>query len=157
MKTLDYLGLDVQATLVTVKELQQLLADLHVFYMNMRGYHWHIEGEKFFVLHEKFEEIYDDLAEQIDEVAERILMLGGYPQNKFSELLKTAQIKEESLVKGYKESVQGTLNSFKVIIEQIKKVVDVAEKADDQRTQDLVTAYLEQYEKKTWMFVAFMK
>lgn len=157
MKTLDYLGLDVQATLVTVKELQQLLADLHMFYMNMRGYHWHIEGEKFFVLHEKFEEIYDDLAEQIDEVAERILMLGGYPQNKFSELLKIAKIKEESLVKGYKESVQGTLNSFKVIIEQIKKVVDVAEKADDQRTQDLVTAYLEQYEKKTWMFVAFMK
>ncbi len=157
MKTLDYLGLDAQATKVTVKELQQLLADLHVFYMNMRGYHWYIEGKKFFVLHEKFEEIYTGLEKQIDEVAERILMLDDYPRNKFSEFIKISHIKEEGLVKEADESVRGTLNGFKVIIKQIKKIVAAAAKAEDQRTQDLVTGYLEHYEKSVWMFLVFMK
>ena len=40
--------------------------------------------------------MYDDAAEKVDEIAERILMLGGVPENKFSEYLKVAKIKEVS-------------------------------------------------------------
>ncbi len=43
------------------KELNQLLSDYQVFYMNVRGFHWNIKGEKFFELHAKFEELYNDL------------------------------------------------------------------------------------------------
>lgn len=157
MKTLDFLGLDATATKETVKELQQLLADLHVFYMNLRGYHWNIEGKKFFVLHEKFEEIYDGVEEQIDEVAERILMLGENPESKFSEFLKVAKIQEAGLVKDGKDAVAGTLDGFKVIINQIKAVAEAAGNAGDQATEDLVMGYLGDYEKTVWMLVAFLK
>lgn len=157
MNVLDFTGVNAQGAKATAKELQQLLADLHVFYMNLRGYHWHVEGEKFFGLHEKFEEIYDDVEEQIDEVAERILMLGEYPENRFSEYLKKAQLKEESLVKAGKETVKATLEAFKVIIAQLKKVADAASAGEDQATEDLVMGYLGEYEKRTWMFVAFLK
>ena len=34
--------------------------------------------------------MYNNAAEKVDELAERILMLGGEPENKFSEYLKVA-------------------------------------------------------------------
>lgn len=153
MRTLDFLGLEASEAKATVVEMQQLLADLHVFYMNLRGYHWNIEGEQFFLLHEQFEELYDAVEEQIDEVAERILMLGENPESKFSNYLKIAKIQEAGLVKDTKGTVEGTLQGIKAIMDQIKKVVEVA----DQGTAELVGAYLGGYEKKVWMLVAFMK
>lgn len=157
MKTLDFLGLGASGAKATVKELQQLLADLQVFYANVHGYHWHIEGHKFFLLHKQFEEIYSEINEQIDEVAERILVLGDYPESKYSNYLKTAKIKEAGLVKDTDGSIQGTLDGFKVIIKQLRKIIEVADKGGDKKTEDLATGYLEAYEKKTWMLVAFMK
>ena len=50
------------------KELNALLCDLHVFYQNVRGFHWNVQGQNFFELHAKFEEIYTDLQVKIDEV-----------------------------------------------------------------------------------------
>lgn len=157
MKNLEFTGLDASGAKKTVKELQQLLADLHVFYMNLRGYHWHIQGEKFFVLHEKFEELYESVNEQIDEVAERILMLDGSPENKFSEYLKLSNIKEENGVSGAEETVKGTLNAFKVLLAQMRKVEAVAGESNDGVTVGMMDGYLEGHEKNVWMLVAFLK
>lgn len=157
MKVLDFTGVDAAGAKNTAKELQQLLADLHVFYMNLRGYHWHIEGKKFFSLHEKFEEIYETINEQIDEVAERILMLDAVPENKFSELLKTSNIKEVGGVSDAKETVLGTLESFKILLPQIRKVGAAADEAGDGVTVGMMDGYLEGHEKTVWMLVAFMK
>ena len=157
MKNLEFTGLDAAGAQKTANELQQLLADLHVFYMNLRGYHWHIQGEKFFVLHEKFEEIYDSVNEQIDEVAERILMLDASPQNKFSEYLKLSNIKEDGGVSGVSETVKGTLNAFKVLLAQMRKVSAVADEVNDSVTVGMMDGYLEGHEKTVWMLVAFAK
>ena len=96
MKTLDYIHLDASAVSNVVASLKQLLADYQVFYTNLRGFHWNIKGHGFFVLHGKFEDMYNNAAEKVDELAERILMLGGEPENKFSEYLKVARVKEVS-------------------------------------------------------------
>ena len=76
MKTLDFIRLDANASNQVVNALQQLLADYHVFYANLRGLHWNIQG-KILCSASKFEELYDEVADQIDEIAERILTLGG--------------------------------------------------------------------------------
>lgn len=94
MKTLNYIKLNESGVANVVSALHQLLADFQVYYTNLRGFHWNIKGHGFFVLHEKFESMYDDAAEKVDEIAERILMLGGVPENKFSEYLKVAKIKK---------------------------------------------------------------
>ena len=93
MKTLDYLHLNEKKVADVVSALHQLLADFQVHYTNLRGFHWDIKGHGFFVLHGKFEDMYNDAAEKVDEIAERILMLGGTPENKFSEYLKVAKVK----------------------------------------------------------------
>lgn len=157
MKTLDFTGLNAERAKVTAQELQKLLADMHVFYMNMRGFHWNVEGSKFFSLHKLFEEIYDGLSEQIDEVAERILTLGESPESKFSNYLKTATIQEAGLVKDTLGTVQSTLDGFKVLIAQMRKVAEVAGEAGDNVSEDMMVGFMEGYEKKVWMLVAFMK
>ena len=91
MKTLNYIKLNESGVANVVSALHQLLADFQVYYTNLRGFHWNIKGHGFFVLHEKLESMYDDAAEKVDEIAERILMLGGVPENKFSEYLKVAK------------------------------------------------------------------
>lgn len=155
MKTLDIIGLDAQVAQKTVKELQQLLADFHVFYMNARGYHWNIKGNQFFTLHEEFESIYTGLADQIDEVAERILTLGGVPENQFSKYLQASKVKEVGEVNCPIEAVEGVLGAYKVVIAQERVVAEVA--GDDDVTADLMTEYLTEQEKKVWMLVSYLQ
>ena len=155
MKTLDYLNLNEAKVLNIVAGLQQLLADFQVHYTNLRGFHWEIKGRGFFVLHEKFESMYDDAAAKIDEIAERILTLGGTPENKFSEYLKVARVPEVSGVSRSSEAVENVLATYKHFIAEERKLIDLANEANDAVTADMLTGYLKEQEKLVWMLVAF--
>ena len=155
MKTLDYLNLDNKNVENVVVALQNLLADFQVYYTNLRGFHWEIKGRGFFVLHEKFESMYDDAAAKVDEIAERILTLGGTPENKYSGYLKMARIPEVSGVSSSKEAVDNVLNTYKHFIAEERKLIELAEEANDVVTADMLTGYLKEQEKMVWMLVAF--
>ena len=155
MKTLDYLNLNETRVVNVVDALHNLLADFQVYYTNLRGFHWEIKGRGFFVLHEKFESMYDDAAAKIDEIAERILMLGGTPENKFSGYLKVARIAEVSGISSSREAVDNILNTYKHFIAEERKLIELAEEANDVVTADLLTGYLKEQEKMIWMLVAF--
>ena len=155
MKTLDYIKLNESGVANVVSALHQLLADFQVHYTNLRGFHWNIKGHGFFVLHEKFESMYDDAAEKIDEIAERILMLGGVPENKFSEYLKVAKIKEVSNISCGSDAVSHILETYSYLIGEERKVIGLAGEASDDVTADLMTGYLKEQEKMVWMLTAF--
>ena len=155
MKTLDYLNLNEARVANVVTALQNLLADFQIYYTNLRGFHWEIKGRGFFVLHEKFESMYDDAAAKVDEIAERILMLGGTPENKFSNYLKTARIYEVSGVSTSHEAVENILSTYKHFIAEERKLIKLAEEANDVVTADLLTGYLKEQEKMIWMLVSF--
>ena len=155
MKTLNYIKLNESGVANVVSALHQLLADFQVYYTNLRGFHWNIKGHGFFVLHEKFESMYDDAAEKVDEIAERILMLGGVPENKFSEYLKVAKIKEVSDVACGSDAVSNILETYGYLIGEERKIIELANEAGDDVTADLMTGYLKEQEKMVWMLVAF--
>lgn len=155
MKTLDYLHLNETKVAGVVSALSQLLADFQVHYTNLRGMHWNIKGHGFFVLHEKFESMYDDTAEKVDEIAERILMLGGTPENRFSEYLKTAKIKEVADISCSCDAVDHILATYGHLIGEERKLIELANEAGDDATADLMTGYLKEQEKLVWMLVAF--
>ena len=152
---MDFLHLDASAAKGVAASLKQLLADYQIFYSNLRGLHWNIKGHGFFVLHEKFESMYDDTAEKIDEIAERILMLGGVPENKFSEYLKVANVKEVSDISCGSEAVDHILETYGYLIGEERKVIELANEAGDDVTADLMTGYLKEQEKMVWMLGAF--
>lgn len=154
MKTLDFTGLDENKVQPVVNGLGTLLADLQVFYTNLRAFHWNVKGHAFFTLHAKFEEIYDDVAEKVDEVAERILQLGSVPESRYSVYLTASEVKEAPYVECGKEIVAAIRETLKVLIARERQIVADASEAGDEVTVALMDDYLKGQEKLVWMSVA---
>ncbi|MFC0605660.1 Dps family protein [Winogradskyella pulchriflava] len=154
---MSYLNINDEKTLPTVVELNTLLADYHIYYQNLRNFHWNILGENFFDLHQKFEELYNDAQVKIDEIAERILTLRYHPMSKLSDYLASSSIKEVSSKQTDKEMVNAILDNHATILKQMSKVIDKANKIGDEGTIDLIGAYIRELEKNSWMLNAFTK
>lgn len=152
----NQIGLENADMSVVIDKLNALLSSYHVFYINVRGYHWNVKGEHFFSLHVKFEELYTSLQVQIDEIAERILTLGGTPMHAYSDFAKHATIKEDKNVHNGKKCVEGVVNGLQALIEEQRNVSAVAADAEDQGTADLVDSYVQEQEKLVWMYNAFL-
>lgn len=148
---MSYLGLDENKTTNTVKELNVLLADYHLYYQKLRNFHWNIIGKNFFDLHEKFEELYDDAKIKVDEIAERILTLRFQPTSNLSDYLKISNLKEaESDLSDY-EMIHSLLDDHGTLLKQLRKVAKIAEEGEDEGTIDLVGGYIRELEKTSWM------
>lgn len=150
------IGLETAQAKNIAEELNTLLANYTIFYMNVRGYHWNIKGDKFFTLHVKFEELYNDLAEKIDEIAERVLTLGHTPVHTFTDYLRIAEIKESHDVTGGTETVSRILEAFSSILTMQRRIAELSDKAGDIGTNDMVTGYISAQEKMVWMYAAFL-
>ncbi len=140
----------------SVEKLNALLSSYHVFYVNVRGYHWNVKGEHFFSLHTKFEELYTELQTQIDEIAERILTLGGTPLHAYSDFSQLTSVAEHKNVFDGRDCVQGVVQGLENLINEQKALIEVAETAGDQNTADLVSGYTQGQEKHIWMYKAFL-
>lgn len=156
MANTNQIGLEKKDMTEIIKKLNNLLSSYHIFYINVRGYHWNVKGEHFFSLHEKFEELYTDLQLQIDEIAERILTLGGVPLHAYSDFSENASIKEDKNVHDGKACVKGLVSGLQALIEEQRIVAEAAEDVDDQGSADLVTEYVQKQEKLVWMYTAFL-
>lgn len=154
---IDYLNIDNQKVLPVVSELNVLLADYHVYYQKLRNFHWNIVGKNFFDLHQRFEEMYDDTKTKIDEVAERIVTLEYHPISRLSDYIEVSRIKESSPLLSDIEMVREIIEDHKLLLEQLGKVFNRANKAGDEGTADLIGAYIRELEKSTWMLNAWLK
>ena len=152
----NQIGLEKSDMSAIIQKLNSLLSSYHIFYINVRGYHWNVKGEHFFSLHEKFEELYTDLQLQIDEIAERILTLGGTPLHAYSDFAENASISEDKNVHDGKSCVKGVVTGLQSLIEEQRSVSAAADEADDQGTADLVDEYVQEQEKLIWMYNAFL-
>jgi len=152
---MNYLGLDDKKTANTVKELNILLADYHLYYQKLRNFHWNVIGKSFFDLHEKFEELYDDAKLKVDEIAERILTLRYQPASNLSDYLKSATVKESKSDISDSEMIKILLGDHGIILKQLRKVAEEADKGGDEGTIDLVGAYIRELEKTSWMLDAW--
>ena len=154
MKTTEITGLGNQNTSILVNALSQLLADYQVHYTNLRNLHWNVKGHGFFVLHEKYEEFYDDAASKIDEIAERILQLDGTPESRFSEYLKVSSIKELGIVECGHEGIAYVLGALKTLIASEREVLKQASQIGDEVTVAIMSDWLKEQEKTSWILVA---
>ncbi len=152
----NQIGLEKADMSEVIAQLNNLLSTYHVFYLNVRGYHWNVKGEHFFTLHPKFEELYTSLQLQIDEIAERILTLGGTPLHAYSDFVQHTSIEEDKNVKDGNACVKGVVTGLQALITEQRKVSALAADSEDQGTADLVDAYVQEQEKLIWMYNAFL-
>lgn len=152
----NQIGLEKADMSQVITKLNGLISSYHMFYINVRGYHWNVKGEHFFSLHPKFEELYTALQIQIDEIAERILTLGGTPFHAYSDFTQHTGIHEDKNVKDGNTCVKGVVTGLQALIEEQRQVSALAAEAEDQGSADLVDAYVQEQEKLVWMYNAFL-
>jgi starvation-inducible DNA-binding protein len=157
MSTKNFIGLESVAAQQIIDGLNDLLANHQVYYTNLRGLHWDIQGDKFYELHELYEEYYDGEASAIDEVAERIVMLGGHPENRFSEYIKVSGIKEISGVSNWEAGVNHVIASLNTLLEKSRNILKSAFAAGDTGTVSLVSKHIKDFETNLWKLTAYMK
>ena len=157
MATKNWIGLDQQQSQIVAEQLNTLLANYQVFYINTRGFHWNITGKEFFELHAKFEELYNDLLEKVDEIAERILTLGHTPLHSFSDYLKLSTVKEATNISDGRQAVQLVVDNFGTVLSIQRSLLKVAQDSNDEGTAALMSDYIRQQEKLVWMLSAYLK
>lgn len=153
---MNYLKLTKSETQEIVKELNQLLAEYHLYYQKLRNFHWNIKGAHFFNLHEKFEELYNNAKEAIDEIAERILTLKHSPMSNLSEYLEQSQIKESATDLNDVDMVKHIVKDHATLIDTMLSIVELAGKKGDEGTIDLISGYIATIEKESWMLNSFI-
>jgi starvation-inducible DNA-binding protein len=153
---ISLVGLDNEKSVKLSEKMNLLLANYQLFYINARGMHWNIKGENFFELHLKFEELYTNIQVKIDEVAERILTLGFTPLHSYSDYLKYADIKESTNISNGRDSIQIIIDSLSKLIYLQREILHLAEDANDEGTNALMSDYIREQEKLVWMYNAYM-
>ena len=137
-------------------KLNLYLANQMVDYVKKHNLHWNLKGNHFFSLHAKLEELYEEANDFLDEVAERILALGGNPVSSMKEALAMATIKElGDGPKSTDETIRTLISDTDYWIKDSKEIADLADKEDDNVTNDMFNGFTKTYQKLAWMLKAY--
>jgi len=136
--------------------LNELLANYSVHYQKLRNFHWNVKGQDFFDLHEQFEQQYNEARENIDAIAERIRVFGKTPLSTMRDYLEISEIKETSTDLKSDIMVRETLSDYRILLQSMFAVVDVAVDQNDSGTEEMVKKFINAIEKHHWMLSAFL-
>ncbi|MEJ8756307.1 Dps family protein [Pontibacter sp. H259] len=156
MNKLTNIGLQKEDAKQMADKLNELLANYHLYYQNLRGFHWNIKGVNFFQLHAKFEELYNTALLRIDAIAERILTIGQQPLHTFTDYLRVSAITEASNLTNDTVTVTTTHQNLTTILNLERQILSLAAETGDEGTVSLISEDINEIEKTLWMLNAFL-
>jgi starvation-inducible DNA-binding protein len=131
--------------------LSRLLADTYTLYLKTHNFHWNVTGPMFNTLHLMFEEQYTELSAAVDLVAERIRALGFPAPGSYKDYARLSSIGETEGVPSAEEMIALLVEGQEAVTRTARGVFEVAERANDQPTADLLTQRMQVHEKTAWM------
>ena len=137
--------------------LSRMLADSFCLYLKTHNYHWNVKGPMFQTLHVMFMDQYTELWNALDEIAERIRSLGFPAPGTMAEFAKLSAIKETEGVPAAEDMIRDVLIASQTVTRTAREVLDLADKANDQPTIDLMTQRLQVHEKNAWMLRSLLE
>ena len=140
--------------------LAHLLADTYTLYLTTHNFHWNVTGPMFNSLHTMFETQYTEQWTALDEVAERIRALGYNAPGSYREFASLTSIPEEPGLTDsadWREMVRQLVVGNEAVCRTARKVLDVADDADDDPTEDLMIQRLQTHEKYAWMLRSLLE
>ncbi|WP_169542821.1 Dps family protein [Sneathiella aquimaris] len=137
--------------------LKHLLADSYTLYLQTHNFHWNVTGPKFRDLHLMFEEHYTELAIAVDDIAERIRTLGVAAPGTYKAFNELSAIEEIDGVPDAEEMVSILTKGHEQVVRTCRKVLAVAQEADDESTAALVSDRMRIHEKTAWMLRSLLK
>ena len=140
--------------------LSRFLADSYTLYLKTHNFHWNVTGPMFNSLHVMFMTQYTEQWTALDEIAERIRALGFNAPGSYAQFVKLASIKEESgdgAMPDWQGMVRQLVAGNEAVCRTGRKVLDIADDADDNPTEDLLTQRLQIHEKYAWMLRSLLQ
>jgi starvation-inducible DNA-binding protein len=140
--------------------LSRFLADSYTLYLKTHNFHWNVTGPMFNALHTMFETQYTEQWTALDETAERIRALGFNAPGSYREFVALSSIAEEPGLTNsadWHEMVRQLVVGNEAVCRTARKVLDIADDADDAPTEDLLTQRLQTHEKYAWMLRSLLQ
>ncbi len=150
------IGLDPQSITKTVEGLNNLLADMQVFYQNVRGFHWNVKGSEFYDFQVKFAELYTGLQLKIDDVAERILTLGGRPLHTYESYLAKTDVHAVKDISSGPEALKHCVAALSVLLLRERALLQLSIEVGDIGTSALMSDCIKEQEKTVWKYRTYM-
>lgn len=157
-KSFRKLGFTYLETAEIVVALKQLFANYQVHYHKLRNFHWNVESHDFFELHQEFENEYNKVQERIDIIAERIRVFGLKPAITIEETIEMSDIQQvKSNRMEATDMVHEVLKDFDILHDKMLDVLNASLEAGDNVTEQIITEFMRDLEKRNWMFTAWSK
>ena len=140
--------------------LSKLLADSYTLYLKTHNFHWNVTGPMFNTLHQMFMTQYTEQWTALDEIAERIRALGFNAPGSYAQFVQLASIKEDPAAAAtpeWREMVRQLVLGNEAVCRTARKVLEIADDADDNPTEDLLTQRLVIHEKYAWMLRSLLQ
>ena len=140
--------------------LSVFLSDSFTLYLKTHNFHWNVTGPMFNALHVMFEAQSTEQSGALDEIAERIRALGYNAPGSYAEFTRLSSIPEEPGMPDaadWREMVRQLVVGNEAVCRSARKVLDIADDADDDPTEDLMTQRLQVHEKTAWMLRSLLQ
>lgn len=154
------IGIDADQRKEIADGLSRFLADSYTLYLKTHNFHWNVTGPMFNSLHAMFETQYTEQWAALDEIAERIRALGFNAPGSYAEFTRLSSIQEEpglAETPDWREMVRQLVIGNEAVCRTAREVGEIADDADDDSTEDLMTQRLQTHEKYAWMLRSLLQ
>lgn len=139
--------------------LKAVLANTIFMFQLYKKYHWHVRGRDFYQYHLLFDKHAEQQLPIIDKVAERLRTL-GYEAPGMPDAVLSNKTVEEPKVKEFTPIMlcESLLKAHESYLDHLRGVIDTADDADDEGTEDLlVSDVLRVHELQVWFIRSSME
>jgi DNA-binding ferritin-like protein len=139
-----------------VSTLQNLMANVVVFYASAHRAHWNVEGVDFIEYHELFANIYEDVYGSIDPMAELIRKLGAFPPS-LDEGNDMASIEDDSATSDSRAlAIDLYMKNYGLII-MLKNAFNVANAENEQGVANFIAERIDMHQTWDWQLTSSLK
>ena len=139
------------------QHINKQVANLAVLFVKIHHFHWYVKGTDFFVLHEHLEKLYDEVNDTYDTVAERLIAIGGKPASNMKNYLSLTSLVEASTEASSKDMIKSLVEDLTSMVAEFKELIKVSTESKDDSTADLFIGLVTLFEKRIWMYSAYLK
>ena len=150
------IGIDKKDRQKITEGLTRTLADTYTLYLKTHNFHFNVTGPQFQTLHLMFETQYNELWLALDLIAERIRALGVFVPG-FHTLENMSSIKSDEGVPKATDMILSLVKGHEAVTKTARKAFEVADKANDSPTADLLTELMNVHEKTAWMLWSLLE
>jgi starvation-inducible DNA-binding protein len=134
--------------------LNGLLADHFALYLKTKNFHWHVTGPRFRDLHLLFDEQATEIFAQIDLIAERVRKNDALTLTSLGTVAEATRIKDQNGPLDAEAMVAELLSDNMAVVDSLKALKELAEKAGDNATDGLLDDWTDMAEQRAWFLRA---